>query len=422
MPVFKVGATVNGYKLIRCLSDQAGAEGIPFEARAPDGRQVFIKQFLRHKPRSPEGATFLRIQKELKNKLSLIPRFVSTIEAVFEHDNSFVQVAEWVDGTSLSSAGEELSFEQRYLNATLLAFAVKTVHQQGIAHLDMKPDNVIIERRRVEDESGGIEFIEVVRVIDFDAAVIEGIPRTTDCLGTVLYMSPEHVRPKSLGLPGRPADVFSLAIMISELLTGYYPFEVDDFQEDNYFSRRKFIETVKARRVKSLHHLSRAIPTEVSRLIADCLALHPEDRPTAEQVHDCLIKNQPSGDDVEDASPLVCEAETAPRSEALPEIHLGLTLEWKYGRIELGKHGRRIIGRSEFEPHLPEAEKRFANRISRRHARFYQDEGRWMVSRLSQHNRLKVNEESIECLQFKEVSNGDEVTLGPVRLTARIGV
>ena len=417
MPVFKVGKKVKGYKIVRLLGDQAGAEGIPFEAETADGRRVFLKQFLRHKPRSPEGKVFFKIQKELKTRLAGIPRFVSTIEDVFEHENSFVQVAEWVEGTNPSEMSEKLPFEQRYLHGTLLAFAINSVHQEGIAHLDLKPDNVIIERRSVDNDTGETEIIEVARVIDFDAAVIEGIPRTSDCLGTVLYMSPEHVRSKALGLPSLPADVFSLGIMLYELLTEYYPYEIDDLQEDGYFSRKKFIQAVKAHRVKPLNHMNRAIPAEVSVVIDTCLALHPKDRPTAKQVHNCLINHRPTEGTTEELA--VPDPTPIPAPEAIREQ--SLILKWKYSQITVNEMVQKLIGRSDFESYLPVSEKRFASRISRRHARCYKENDKWKISRLSQYNPLRINEKQVEYLRVTEIQDGDKIRLGPIRMTARVG-
>ena len=414
MPVLKVGDEIKGFKLVRSLGELAGAEGIPFEGKAPDGSKVFIKQFLRHKPRSPEGPVFLKIQMELKTRLATISRFVSTIKEVFQHENSFVQVAEWVVGTSLSEMSEKLSFEKRYLIATLISFAVKSVHQVGIAHLDLKPGNVMIERRRLEDERKGGDIVEVARLIDFDAAVIIGTPRTSDCLGTPPYMSPEHIRPKEFGLPERPADVFSLAIMIYELLVEYFPFEIDDFNEDGYFSRKKFIEVVKAHRITPLHHLNRNISAEVSEVIDACLVLNPEERPGADQIHDCLIKNQPEVE-VADADVL-----PDPTSTALPEPirKTSLILEWKYGQISVDNKDMGLIGRSDFREHLPEYKKHYSNGISRRHARCYSEGDLWRISRLSKYNHMKVNDKPVELLGYAKIRNGDQISLGPIRLTA----
>jgi serine/threonine protein kinase/class 3 adenylate cyclase len=98
-----------------------------------------------------------------------------------------------------------------------VALALDEAHQRGIIHRDLKPSNILIDHRG-----------EPI-VLDFGLARsvhLQGEVRLTDpngCLGTPAYMSPEQARGEEIPTPGM--DIFSLGIILYELLTGRLPFE-----------------------------------------------------------------------------------------------------------------------------------------------------------------------------------------------------
>ena len=154
-------------------------------------------------------------------------------------------------------------------------------HAAGIVHRDVKPDNVFLHRTR----SG-----EVIKVLDFGIAkLLEGstdrdAPMVTGggaFVGTPTYMAPERLRQGSYD--GR-SDVYSVGVMLYQMLTGRPPFESPS---------QSYLEIV-------LGHLNQAplplrerrpsIPESVSQVVMHTLEKDPQSRPTARQLLTDLVR------------------------------------------------------------------------------------------------------------------------------------
>lgn len=146
-------------------------------------------------------------------------------------------------------------------------------HQQGVLHRDIKPSNVL-----VADEDGEA----VPKIIDFGIAkaVREG-PGTGGSsltvlghvLGTLEYMSPEQADPSECNLDAR-TDVYSLGVMLYELLTGNLPFEAERYRSGSLESVVAMLleEPPAPPSVRLREYDGRqAIPDELSRIVLRCL-------------------------------------------------------------------------------------------------------------------------------------------------------
>jgi WD40 repeat protein/serine/threonine protein kinase len=117
--------------------------------------------------------------------------------------------------------------------------AVQHAHQKGIIHRDIKPSNVLVTLH---------DGKPVVKVIDFGIAKAMGQQLTEKTLftnfaqmiGTPLYMSPEQAEMSGLDIDTR-GDIYSLGVLLYELLTGTTPFEKDRFRQAGFDEIRRII-------------------------------------------------------------------------------------------------------------------------------------------------------------------------------------
>jgi serine/threonine-protein kinase len=139
-------------------------------------------------------------------------------------------VMELVRGVPITEYCDErrLATRQRLELFVSVCQAVQHAHQKGIIHRDLKPTNVLVTQH---------DTLAVPKVIDFGIAkatgsAVGGLTERTlftnfaQMLGTPLYMSPEQAEMNGLDVDTR-SDVYSLGVVLYELLTGTTPFEIE---------------------------------------------------------------------------------------------------------------------------------------------------------------------------------------------------
>ncbi|HKR78614.1 MAG TPA: serine/threonine-protein kinase, partial [Nitrospira sp.] len=141
-----------------------------------------------------------------------------TIYDAGEQDELGYIAMELVEGRSLKEWSRKpnlMPLSDLVQTLASVADALDYAHQQGVIHRDIKPANIMITKDRL------------VKVMDFGIAKIASSSKTqTDVvLGTPTYMSPEQISGKKVD--GR-SDVFSLGVVLYELLTGQPPFTADN--------------------------------------------------------------------------------------------------------------------------------------------------------------------------------------------------
>ncbi len=228
------GQVLNGkYRVIRLLGD--GGMGSVYEAHHEVlGTNVALK--LLHAELSRTGVAKRFLQEARASARIKSRHVVGVSDADQTPDGMAFIVLEYLEGKTLREHYEQLGKEGRLLPfAEALDFAmqmfegVEAAHAAGIIHRDLKPDNVMI----TVDSKG----LPLLKLLDFGIAKVDEPPESTvqaltrpgALLGTPEYMAPEQVY--SAGSADARSDIFSLGVILFEMLSGRRPVVADDPQQ-----------------------------------------------------------------------------------------------------------------------------------------------------------------------------------------------
>lgn len=214
-----------------------------YEIRAPLGQGGMSEVYLAHdlqldravalKILKPNMATdeqwIYRFRQEAKIVSTLNHPNILTVYEISPTDSPLFIVSEFIDGVTLRSyfKDKELPLTEVLEITAQVAGALAEAHRAGIIHRDIKPENIMVRRdgyikildfglaKRTKREPVSMDNDSPARLFETDPGII---------MGTVRYMSPEQVR--SLELDER-TDIWSLAVVLYEMLTGALPFRGD---------------------------------------------------------------------------------------------------------------------------------------------------------------------------------------------------
>ena len=223
------------------------------------GREVALKLL---KDRYAENEEFVeRFRREAKSAALSSPYIVPIFDRGETDDGTYYITMEYLPGGTLKeriTATGALRPQAAAEVALQVAKALKTAHVRGVVHRDIKPRNMLVT------DTGH------VKVADFGiarAADATTISHTGDILGSAKYMSPEQAAGDQVG----PAsDLYSLGVVLYEMLTGRVPFEVEI--PDDVPIRHA---VAPPRRPKEVNP---EVPKELDAITMKLLATSPEDR------------------------------------------------------------------------------------------------------------------------------------------------
>jgi serine/threonine protein kinase len=197
------------------------------------------------------------------------PNIVPVLD-VFEADGESCMVMELIEGESLanllaSKAQTRMKVHEAIPIVQDILRALDFAHRRGIIHRDVKPSNVIVDKRKQ------------AHLIDFGIAIAVGEERRTrtgQVLGTSFYMSPEQiVKPRSID---HRTDVYSVACVFYEMITGRPPFlpQANSEGDTDFLVKQAHVNEA------PVHPKDRvaSIPDEVDRIIMRALEKDPNQR------------------------------------------------------------------------------------------------------------------------------------------------
>jgi WD40 repeat protein/serine/threonine protein kinase len=233
------GTVLGPYKLLEQVGE--GGMGAVFmaEQQQPVRRKVALKVI---KPGMDTRQVVARFEAE-RQALALMdhPNIARVLDGGATASGRPYFVMELVKGVPITDFCDQnhLSVRERLELFVSVCRAVQHAHQKGVIHRDLKPSNVLVTLH---------DGTPVPKVIDFGVAKAIGQPLTDKTLftgfaqmiGTPLYMSPEQAGLSGLDVDTR-SDVYSLGVLLYELLTGTTPFTRERFQRAGYDELRRII-------------------------------------------------------------------------------------------------------------------------------------------------------------------------------------
>ncbi len=253
-----VGQTIGHYQ----ITEKLGEGGMGVVYRATDtklNRPVALKFLPEHITASERDVA--RFVQEAQAAAALNHPNICTIHGIDEADSKHFIVMEFVDGQMLSEKMSSVSMRQAIETGIQIAEGLAAAHEKGIVHRDMKPENVMVRKDGI------------VQIMDFGLAKLRGASRLTkegSTVGTAGYMSPEQVQGQETD---HRSDIFSLGVMLYEMLTGQPPFK--GMHETAIAYEIVNVDSPPMSAIKP------EITPELDAIVLDCLEKDPKERTQA---------------------------------------------------------------------------------------------------------------------------------------------
>jgi len=263
-----IGKQLGHYEIVRKIG--AGGMGEVYVANdAKLHREVALKVLPAALAEDPDRLE--RFAREAKTVAALNHPNIITIHSVEEADGVRFMTMELIRGETLDQLIPDsgMPVKQFLEIAEPLADAIAAAHAKGVQHRDLKPPNVMV------DENGRLKVLDFGLAKQRDNSGPEGVTQmlTSELtgegkiIGTVSYMSPEQAEGRALD---HRSDIFSLGILMYEMITGRRPFAGD--------TNLSILSSILKDDPSSVSDVRDSIPIPIARLIQRTLAKQPGQR------------------------------------------------------------------------------------------------------------------------------------------------
>lgn len=259
-----IGRLISHYKILEELG--RGGMGVVYKAEDTKLKRTVALKFLPPElTRDPEAkARFIREAQAASSfdhpNICTIYEINETEPAPGEPGGQLFIVMACYEGEILKLKIEKgrLKIEEAIDYTIQIAQGLARAHEEGIIHRDIKPANIIITNRNE------------VKILDFGLAKLVGqvqLTKDSSTLGTVAYMSPEQVSGKEVG---HRSDIWSLGVVLYEMLSGQPPFKGDYEQAVMYAILNEEPQPLNAKEKK--------FSAEIEKILSRALNKNPQER------------------------------------------------------------------------------------------------------------------------------------------------
>ena len=381
-----IGMIKGRYKLIDEI--ESGSFGTVYIARDMESNCLYAAKIM-HPEHARDSSLTSRFQREAYILQGLSdPHIVRIIDYGNDGDVYYI-VEEFVDGQSLkyyittSGRIEPL----RALNYTKqIAEGLEAAHKHGVVHRDIKPQNILINN------------VGVVKITDFgmargeDTATITG---TDEFMGTPYYISPEQV--DSGHLVDIRSDLYSLAIVFFEMLTGRPPFEGGSIID--------IIIKQKKERVPSICRIRPNLPADMDAFFQKALAKTPASR--FQTPHEFILALEQLQKQV--------QASVSPPHMKVP-VRQGYLIVLATGQSIPLTWELMLVGRQDPKVGIFPEINLTDMKVGRRHAYLRNRQGTFTIEDLNSTNKTRLNGVTLMPNQEYPLKDGDLLRFGSVEV------
>ncbi len=290
-----IGRTISHYTIL----EQLGGGGMGVVYRAEDTRlkrTVALKFLPPELTRDPEAKE--RLIHEAQAASALHQSNLCVVYDIDTTDDGQMFISfEHIDGETLKEKIKRgpVPIGKAVEIATQIAQGLAKAHEAGIVHRDIKPANVMLTKDGV------------VKIVDFGLAKLSGrsmLTRTGSTLGTAAYMSPEQARGEAAD---HRTDIWSLGVLIYEMVTGKLPFKGD--------YENAVIYSILNSQPEPMTGLRTGVPPDLERIVDKSFAKNPSGR--YQHVEDMLVDLRSLGPESRTSFPTRGMAGRRPRNRTI---------------------------------------------------------------------------------------------------------
>jgi len=306
-----INKTISHYNILEKIGE--GGMGVVYKAQDTKLDRIVALKFLPKHLLCDEEAK-KRFVHEAKAASALDHPNIATIHEIDEAEGECFIAMAYIEGKSIKDLINEKQTENWNIGKIIdvgiqIAEGLSKAHQKGIVHRDIKSDNIMVT-------ADGL-----VKIMDFGLAKLKGVSRVTKAgttLGTISYMSPEQARGEEVD---HQTDIWSLGVVLYEMLTGELPFKGDYEQAVVY--------SILNEEPKPITDLRTGLPGELEPIVSKALTKDPDER--YQNVSDLLVDLKKFMKEIESGiSEEKSKKKSVPSIVVLPFVNMSADPEQEY--------------------------------------------------------------------------------------------